>query len=254
MKHTKAIRLLVAITALFSCTLAGAQTSARHWEYKVFAGYNLGGSSPLPLPAEIRAINSWSPGFAAALGFQATRWLTPEWGISSGLGIDIKGMRITADVKYMDTRLVIGEGEHTGLFSGMFTGENETRLHNGYLVVPLLGAYAPAAYTHWIFRLGGYVALLRDANFEGSASNGYIRNGGAAGDRIDIEKATFDFSDQLRKVDAGVMASTDWFFTHRLAVTGQLSWGLSPLFASGFNGIPYKMYNIYFMGGIAYKL
>ncbi|MDR0748569.1 MAG: PorT family protein [Tannerellaceae bacterium] len=247
------IKIYGALLLMIAINGAGfAQESFKHWEYKAFAGYNMGGATPLPLPAEIRKINSWSPGFAAALAFHATRWITPSWGVTSGLAIDLKGMNIRADVKYMTTNLVIGEGDNTGTFTGMFTGKNRTITRNGYLVLPVLAAYKP--YEKWTFRLGGYLASLQDANFAGDASDGYIRNGGAAGDRINIEKATFDFSDEVRKIDAGLMASADWFFTNKMAVTGQLSWGLVPIFPSDFNGIPYKMYNVYFMTGIAYKL
>jgi hypothetical protein len=240
------------LAGLLASTLAPAQQeSNRRWEYKMFAGYNLGGSSPLPLPAEIRAIRSWSPGLSGTLAFHVTRWLPSGWGITSGLAIDVKAMSVEADVMYLNTSLSVGEGGHTGTFSGLFTGRNRTRVHNGYLVIPLLAARQIAQCT---FRLGGYVALNRDARFEGQAFDGYIRNGGPAGDRINVEMSTFDFSDRVRKTDAGLMALADWFFTGKLALTGQCSWGLLPLFPSGFSGIPYKMYNIYFMGGIAYKL
>jgi len=253
MKQQKTYRLALLMTvSLFVGHYATAQPIARHWEFKMFAGYNLGGSSPLPLPAEIRQIHSWSPGVAGTLAFQATRWITPHWGITSGLAIDVKGMKIAADVKYMNTNLAVGEGEHTGVFTGMFSGKNKTTVRNGYLLLPLMGSYAPD--NVWRLRLGGYFALLQDAGFEGSASDGYIRIGGPAGDRINIESATFDFSDNIRKIDVGLMGAADWYFTRKLSLTGQLSWGLVPLFPSDFNGIPYKMYNIYFMGGIAYKL
>ncbi len=244
--------ILLCLVCLSITAVAQAQSSFKQWEFKAFAGYNLGGSSPLPLPAEIRKINSWSPGFAGSLAIHATRWITPEWGITSGLAVDLKGMIIKADVKYMMTNLVIGEGDNIGFFSGMFTGENKTKVRNGYLVLPLLATWRPL--DKWTFRLGGYFASQQDAKFEGTASNGYIRNGGPAGDIINIESATFDFSDNIKKVDAGLMASADWFFTDKMAVTGQLSWGLVPLFPSDFNGIPYKMYNIYFLTGIAYRL
>ena len=250
----KTIYTKLLFIALFTMQLSvcSAQDMFKYWEFKVFAGYNLGGTTPLPLPAEIRKIDSWSPGFAGTLAFQATRWITPEWGITSGMAIDLKGMVINADVKYMMTNLVIGEGDNTGYFSGMFTGKNKTKVRNGYLVLPLLGAWHPAE--KWTFRMGGYFASRQDAKFEGTASDGYIRDGGPAGNHINIESATFDFSENVRKHDVGLMASADWFFTNKMAVTSQLSWGLLPLFPSDFNGIPYKMYNVYFMTGIAYKL
>ncbi len=252
MKNNKIRFILLLFTSIVIIQSATSQTTRKPWEFKAFAGYNLGGSTPLPLPAEIRKINSWSPGFAGTLAIHATYWLTSDWGITSGLAVDLKGMSINADVKYMMTNLVVGEGDNTGNFSGMFTGKNKTTVRNGYLVLPLLATWRPVE--NWTFRLGGYFASQQDAKFEGSASDGYIRNGGPAGDRINIEKATFDFSDNIRKTDAGLMGSADWFFTEKMAVTGQLSWGLVPLFPSDFNGIPYKMYNIYFMTGIAYRL
>lgn len=224
----------------------------RQWESKVFLGYNLGGTTPLPLPAEIRSINSWKPGFGGTLAFHISRWFSPEWGITTGLAIDIKGMKIDADVKYMHTSLVVGEGDNTGRFTGTFSGKNHTTVRNGYLTIPVMAAFRP--FQSWTFRLGGYIASQRDAKFEGTASDGYIRNGGPTGDRINVEKASFDFSDKVRKVDAGIIASADWFFTDKLAVTGQLSWGLVPLFPSNFEGISYKMYNVYFMLGLGYKL
>jgi hypothetical protein len=252
MERKKRQLSIILLAAMLACMPAFAQQADKAWEYKVFAGYNLGGSSPLPLPAEIRKIDSWSPGLSGALAFHATRWLRPRWGLTSGLAIDVKGMSVQAEVKYMNTSLVVGEGDHTGTFTGMFTGKNTTKVRNGYLVIPLLAAYRPAE--EWTFRMGGYFALQRDAKFEGNASDGYIRNGGPAGDRINVETSSFDFSDHVRKTDAGLMALADWFFTNKMALTGQLSWGLVPLFPSNFNGVPYKMYNIYFMGGLAYRL
>ncbi|MDR1937668.1 MAG: PorT family protein [Tannerellaceae bacterium] len=245
-------QLLIVLAGVLACVPASAQLPGRQWECKMFAGYNLGASTPIPLPAEIRKIHSWSPGLNGTLAFHATRWLTTRWGVTSGLAIDLKGMAVEADVKYLNTNLVVGEGDHTGTFSGIFTGHNKTSVRNGYLVLPLLASCRPLR--DWTFHIGGYFALQRDAKFEGSASDGYIRNGGPAGDRINVETSSFDFSDRVHKTDAGVMALGDWFFSNKMALTGQLSWGLVPLFPSNFTGVPYKMYNVYFMGGIAYKL
>lgn len=244
--------VLVCLVSILAGQVAKAQETDHKWEYKVFAGFNFGGTTPVPLPPEIRSINSWSPGLAGTLAFHVTRWLNPEWGITSGLAIDIKGMKIDADVKYWYTNLVVGEGDNTGVFSGTFSGVNKTTARNGYLLIPVLAAWRPLE--KWTFRLGGYYASLQDARFEGTASDGYIRNGGPSGDRINIEKASYDFSGELRKADAGLMASADWSFTHKLAATGQFSWGVVPVFPSGFEGISYKMYNIYLMLGLAYTL
>jgi hypothetical protein len=252
-RQSTTVFLLLLLAAV--CTgrpIQAQEQPVRHWTFTAFAGYNLGGTTPLPLPPEIRKIDSWSPGFSGTLAIHATRWINSKWGITSGLGIDLKGMTIRADVKYMMTHLVVGQGDNTGSFSGMFSGKNKTKVRNGYVVLPLLAAWRPV--DRWTFRLGGYLASMRDARFEGTASDGHIRNGGPAGDRINIESATFDFSENVKKADAGLMASADWFFSRKMAVCGQLSWGLVPIFPADFNGIPYKMYNVYFTTGVAYKL
>lgn len=234
------------------CLPATAQTAFRQWEFNVFAGYNLGGTTPLPLPSEIRKIKSWRPGFTPTLAFHATRWINSEWGITSGIAIDLKGMAIKANVKYMYTSLLVGEGDQQGTFEGSFSGENKTTVKNGYITVPVLATYRP--FERWTFHGGGYISFLQDKKFEGNASDGYIRVGGSTGDRINIDQATFDFSDEQRKIDAGLMLGADWRFTSRMSLKGQLSWSVVPIFPSGFKGIPYKMYNVYFMLGIGYRI
>lgn len=254
MKRNHHILSIWTLTFILVCSMVSvsAQNNGARWEKTVFMGYNLGGTSPFPLPKEIRKINSWNPGIGGSLAFHVTRWFNNRWGATSGLAVDIKNMSVEADVLYMQTRLVVGEGDQTGSFSGVFSGKNSTDVRNGYLVIPLLAAYRPSE--DWVLRFGGYFASTRDTKFEGTASDGYIRNGDSTGDRINVEMATFDFSEQVRKADAGLMVSADWFFKKNMAITGQFSWGLVPLFPSDFNGITYKMYNVYFLLGIAYDL
>ena len=94
-KNNYILFIIAAITFLTAVVPAArAQAFRQHWEKKVFAGYNIGGTSPIPLPAEIRKINSWRPGFGGTLAFHLTRWITPEWGLTTGLAIDLKGMKI----------------------------------------------------------------------------------------------------------------------------------------------------------------
>ncbi|MGL4229363.1 MAG: porin family protein [Tannerellaceae bacterium] len=244
--------LCIAITALVATQQTKAQESFKKWEYKVFAGQNFGGTTPLPLPAEIRKINYYHPLFAPTLDFHITRWFNPQWGLTAGIGIDIKGMSISADVLYMQTKLTVGEGTNTGIFSGTFSGKNKTRAKNGYITVPVLASFKPNP--KWEFGLGVYTAFLQDAQFEGSAYEGYIRSGGPTGDKIQVDEATFDFSDEVKKVDFGFQANADWNFTRKMFLAGQLTWGVVPIFPSNFDGISYKMYNIYFMLGLGYRL
>ena len=199
------IKYIVTCLLLMSVSLSiNAQEFRQHWEKKVFAAYNLGGTSPFPIPAEIRKINYWKPGFGGTLAFHLTRWLDPNWGVTTGLAIDLKGMKVEADVKYLYTSLVVGEGDHSGKFTGTFSGKDQTNVRNGYLVLPLMAAWRPN--DQWSVRLGGYVAFQNDAKFEGVASDGYIRNGGPSGEKINVERATYDFAEEVRSFDAGIMA------------------------------------------------
>lgn len=231
-----------------------AQDNNPQWTHEIRLGLNLGGTSPLPIPAEIRKINSFVTGLNPVIGFRTTRWLDrhSNWGVTSGLTVDYRGMETSADVKYWHTDLEVGEGDQTGRFTGTFSGKNTTKVKNGYFTIPVLLSYRP--FKSWRFHAGGYFSWLHTSKFEGTASDGYIREGGPTGDRITVEDATFDFSDELRDIDAGLTAGANWKFTKRFAATGELTWGLVPIFPSGFKGVGPKMYNIYFSLGLSYQL
>lgn len=59
--------LLVAGTVFAENKKPGAlvRSTLKGLEYRIKAGVNIGGTSPLPLPAEIREINSYRPGCSA---------------------------------------------------------------------------------------------------------------------------------------------------------------------------------------------
>lgn len=130
MKNIWIIRIAACLLLLSVSTSVFAQEFRQNWEKKVFAAYNLGGTSPLPIPAEIRKINYWKPGFGGTLAFHLTRWLDANWGVTTGLAIDLKGMKVEADVKYLYTSLVVGEGDHAGKFTGTFSGKFCQNLQN----------------------------------------------------------------------------------------------------------------------------
>lgn len=44
------------------------------WEYSIKAGLSIGGTSPLPLPKEIRSIDSYTPNIAIAIEGNTTKW------------------------------------------------------------------------------------------------------------------------------------------------------------------------------------
>ena len=58
-------------------------------DYQFKAGVNIGGTSPLPLPEEIRSIESYSPGLAITLEGNVTKWIDVQkkWGVSLGVPV-----------------------------------------------------------------------------------------------------------------------------------------------------------------------
>ncbi|WP_080904284.1 outer membrane beta-barrel protein [Parabacteroides sp. Marseille-P3160] len=253
MKTTYPIILFIACWMTIPYMKAQEQSSEKR-EYHLLVGLNIGGTTPIPLPREIRKINSYQPGLQPVLALRATHWLGsyPGWGITSGLYIDYKGFEEESEVKYWYTNLQVGEGEAAGTYSGTFSGKNKSKVKNGYFTIPLMASYRP--FDGWTFHLGGYFSWMHTSKFEGTASDGYIRNGGPNGSKTIIESATFDFSDKEKDIDAGLLAAADWNFYRRLSLTCQLNYGLIPVFPSDFKGVSYSMYNIYFTIGFSYKL
>lgn len=47
-------------------------------EYEVKAGFNIGGTAPIPLPVEIRDITGYNPTMAVAIEGNVTKWFDQE--------------------------------------------------------------------------------------------------------------------------------------------------------------------------------
>lgn len=246
MKHPPVLIILVIALGLLQ---AKGQAPSSRWEFKINGGYNIGGTSPLPLPAEIRSIDSYAPAaFAPHVALEGTRWFSKRWGLSVQIALDYKGFTVKDQVKNLHTEIEMGDEKYTG----NFTGKNKTQLNNSYITVPVMANYRIA--DKWTAQLGIYAAHLYNPGFKGTASDGYIRRGSPIGEKTIVDKATFDFSANQHTFDAGLQAAGEWEFYRHFALRGQLSWGLTPLFPSGFTAMPFTMYNIYGMLGISYRL
>lgn len=246
---TKSRFILPACCLMLSFVFAQAQPSPHQWEFKVNAAYNIGGSSPLPLPVEIRKIESFEPAaFSPHLAAEVIYRFDSRWGVSAQLALDYKGFTVKNRVKNLHTEIEMGEE----MYIGNFTGKNTSIIKNYYLSIPVLANYRLSE--RWDVQLGPYFAWLCRPYFQGNASDGYIRQGSPIGEKTIVDKATFDFSDSQNKFDFGLLAAAEWGFYRNLALRGQLAWGLRPLFPSDFTGISFKMYNIYASIGLSYRL
>ena len=210
------------------------------------AGFNLGGTAPMGLPAEIRAINSFKPTFSFTLAGTAQYNITPKWGLQSGVKFDIKGMQTNASVK--NYQLIVTMDGST--IEGVFTGDVTTKVHNSYITIPLLAVYDISP--RWDIKFGGYASFMVNGEFSGTAKNGYMRDGSPIGPRVDGVDAVYDFSNDMRKVDAGIQVGVDFIPYKHLLVSGDLTWGCIPLFKSDFTAMSFNMYNVYFNIGFGY--
>jgi hypothetical protein len=248
MKH-KTLYIAFFLFACFPALRLVAQEVFPHWEFKINGGYNIGGTSPLPLPAEIREIESFSPPvFAPHVALEGIRRLNGKWGISAQFTLDYKSFTVDDRVKNLYTEIEMGDE----IYTGNFTGKNTTRIRNSYITLPVAATFR--VNNHWDVEAGLYAGYLYSSDFKGTASDGYIRRGSPTGEKTTVDEASFDFSDEQNKFDYGLLVAGEWGFSARFALRGQIVWGLNTLFAPDFTGVPFKMYNIYGTLGVSYRL
>lgn len=216
--------------------------------HKAVLGYNIGAVTPVGLPENIRKVYSYSPAFSPSFGYEGIYILKKKWMFGFGLRVDFKGMSIKDSVAYLPTIIRSGNDQ----FEGSFSGKNHTKVQNIYLTLPVYLQFTPGI--KWRYKLGIYIACLLHPRFEGTVSDGYIRNDGSLGERVDISSAGFDFDDKEQRFDMGIHAGIEHDISKKWALTTQLQWGLIPVFPASFNGISFKMYNIFGNIGVSYKL
>lgn len=247
----------ILILLLFMAGLgAWAQTDGplsflSHLEYEVNAGINIGGASPIPLPAEIRHIDSYSPNLNLQVGGKATKWFGPEriWGLAVGLRLGTKGMETGATVKNYGME-IYQDGKK---LSGRWTGKVHTRYHSQQLVVPVTAVWR--ANGRLKVSAGPYVAFAFSNDFDGYVHEGYLREGAPTGPKVVFEgdsRATYDFGSDLRHFQWGFQGGVSWSAYRHLLVNANLSWGCNDIFKSSFKTVTFNMYPIYLNVGFGY--
>ena len=222
------------------------------WEYEIKAGLGVGGHSPLPLPAEIRSVDSYNPTLAITLEANAIKWFgeTKKWGLIAGVRFENKNMITKATVKNYSMEIIGDDGNR---MKGNWTGGVKTKVRNSYITIPLLAAMKVSS--RWNLKFGPYVSYLMDGEFSGNVYEGYLREGDPTGDKIKFEDgaiAAYDFSSNLRKFQWGLQLGTDWKAFKHLKVFADLTWGLNNIFEKDFKTITFNMYPIYMNIGFGY--
>ena len=121
-------KILASIIAIFLAQAVNAQTgnnvsdtdnnllkaALKGWHIRLSAGYNIGGTAPLPLPREIRGIESYNPGLNFAIeGTVEKNFKNSPWGIRWGIRFETKGMTTKAETKnyHMEAWNTDGSGQ-----------------------------------------------------------------------------------------------------------------------------------------------
>lgn len=215
------------------------------------AGYVIGGTSPLPLPREIRSIHSYRPMGGVTAGFDAYYFLGRHWGVQVGWHFFYEGFHTRADVK--NYRMAITQDKD--FLEGRYTGTDETDTWMIGSTIPLTATYRLSP--RWRLSAGPFVSLLYAARFEGSVYDGYLRKSDPTGQKVEITRdnpATYDFRHDMLDVYWGVQLMADWQATRRFGLFAGLDWSLSSIFPASFQTVEFKMYPIYAKLGVSYRL
>lgn len=220
--------------------------------YRLTLGINVGGVSPIPLPNTVREIKNYNVSFNPAIGIEGLYAFNSKWSIGANPRIEYKGMKVKNRVMYMHTIIEVKDGDDVSSFEGAFSGINYTETRNAYLSFPLFVQFTPRK--QWHYKLGGYLAFLLKSKFSGYVADGYIRNGGSLGEKVEVSLANFNFSDNIRKFDCGFNAGVTRNIGQHWSVDLNLQWGLLSVFPSSFTGVTFPMYNVFGQFGVGYRL
>lgn len=244
--------ILTMLLAVVSVSATLASDIFSNLSYQMRIGYNLGGTSPIGLPAEIRSLDKFKPKSNLLLGVDAYKPLRGNWGLSAGLTYENKGMETDAKVKNYHMSMRRG-GD---VLSGRFTGNVVTDVEMAMVTLPVRAVYN---ISHRVRLMAGpYVSYVTSGKFSGYAYDGYLRDGSPVGQKVEMghdegERGEYDFSDDLRSWQFGVDVGADWYITKRFGVYVGLKWGVTPIFRSSFKTIEQKLYPLYGSAGIVYK-
>lgn len=252
MKMKKNIATIATIVML----LMAGNATAGTWEdiqLKARAGWSIGGTAPIGLPATIRSIDSYKLTPSFLVGIDAQLPLSDQWGIMAGVRYENKAMNGDVSTKAYHMELRRGES----VMEGLFTGSVHQEVTEWMVTIPVLATLNLGPKVQ--LKAGPYFSLLTSRRFEGIASDGYLRQGDPTGAKVlignkDGEWATYDFSDEMRRFQTGIAIGADWQVYKALGLSLDLNWGLNGIFRKDFDTVEQTLYPIYATIGVFYRL
>lgn len=228
-------------------------SSLRGLEYTVKAGVNIGGTTPMPLPREIRAIDKYRPTLCISLEGDVKKWFGQRktWGMMFGFRLENKGMETNATVKNYSMEIIGDGGEK---LRGNWTGGVQTQVENSYFSIPVVALYR--LNNRVSFSAGPYFSFVTGRKFSGYVYEGYLRENNPTGAKVEFagdNRASYDFSDELRRFQWGAQIGAEWQAFKHLIVYADLTWGLNDIFRKDFDTITFAMYPVYLNVGFGYS-
>ena len=249
----------IILAALLSSTTAQAKLTYEEWGPRdlkqagwIFRlGYVIGGTSPIPLPNEIRHINGFKPYGGITFGADYYQMFSKRWGIQAGMHFFYEGFYTSADVK--NYHMGISQGGN--YLEGNFTGTDVTNTKMTGITIPITATLRCSP--RWNISLGPFFSFLANGSFYGDVSNGYLREGGPTGQKVEItdaNPATYDFAADMRHFYWGLEFLFDCKLASHINAFGGFDWSLSSIFPASFRTIDFDMYPLYAKLGVAYRL
>lgn len=243
-------------------------------------GYSIGGTIPIDFPAEMRALNSYSPKVNYQFGIDYERMLTDKYGLQLGLYLERRGFKSEVEMRHYDITLEQGGEKIKGPFSGNVVIE----IVQIGVTIPVQATWHPDE--RWTLRLGPYVSYIHDRSFQGYAYgkkvydadgkwtgsfDAYIRRDEIRGEKVEIgdiykdeagnvvdKRGTFsgeDYNSYLLRLQYGVDMGAEFKINRSWGAYADFSFGLNSAF-NGKEGNPVSMalHPTYLTVGLTYRL
>ncbi len=260
-------RIIISLTALLVCMASFAQTAEidttkrerNFWrnigdytlgilksasvgvEYRLKAGIALGGALPMPIPLEIREIKGFKPGLNLSIEAEIMKnFSNSDWALAFGLRFERKSMSTDARVQSYQMEMVADDG---GKIDGAWTGYVNTSLDANFFTLPILAVWRMSP--RWGLKFGLYGSYRASGKFTGAAYDGYLRVGDPTGEKVLLERAGYDLSEDLNRWYYGVQFGAEWRAFPHLIVGLDATCGLNSIFPKDYKTIAFAMYPMY---------
>lgn len=221
------------------------------WGYGCRLGFTIGGITPVPLSAEIREMMTFSPNGAFMQEFYGYKLFKERFGFYFGERLAIEGMNVEARVKNYHMSIEQG-GDY---ISGYFTGVDKTEAKLISVKIPI--EFMARVNSRLDLRVGPYIQINLHREFKGEVYDGYLRENTPTGQKVvfsDGSKATYDFSEDVKKTCFGAEVAADFQIKNGFGIFANLDYGFRSVFPDDFETISFKMYPIFFSLGVSYRI